>query len=89
MNFYSGCKTKDGKDCKFPFTYQNVTYTNCPVDPINPNETWCSIKTDSNGVHVNGVGNYGFCSDDCDQYKDNNQGLETGVKLHCKSELLL
>ena len=26
---------------------------------------WCSTKVDSQGVHVNGEGNYGFCGADC------------------------
>jgi len=26
---------------------------------------WCSTKVDSTGTHVNGEGNYGFCSTDC------------------------
>jgi len=26
---------------------------------------WCSTKVDSTGTHVNGEGNYGFCSSTC------------------------
>merc|ERR1712107_551056 len=26
---------------------------------------WCSTKVDSTGTHVNGEGNYGFCSVEC------------------------
>ena len=69
IHLFSGCKTKDGKNCEFPFTYLGVTYiSGCPVDPIDPKETWCSTKTDSNGNHVNGVGSYGFCMDDCPKF---------------------
>ena len=82
---HSGCKTKDGKHCKFPFTYQTITYNNCPVDPIDLNETWCSIETDSDGVHINGIGNYGFCSDDCKRCKDYNVKQHVDNELVCKS----
>ena len=66
---FSGCKTKDGKNCEFPFTYQDVTYSGCPVDPYKPSERWCSTKTDHNGYHVNGPDNYGFCMDDCPKFE--------------------
>ena len=59
------------------------------MDPIDPKKTWCSTKVDSDGVHVNGIDNYGFCSDDCDQYQDSNQGPQTDDNLQCKSELFL
>ena len=56
------------------------------MDPIDPNETWCSIKTDSAGVHVNGIGNYGFCSNDCNQCKDSQLTLQLDNGPSCKSE---
>merc|ERR1712066_755701 len=31
----------------------------------NQGSKWCSTKVDSQGVHVNGEGNYGFCGTDC------------------------
>ena len=31
----------------------------------NQGSKWCSTKVDSQGVHVNGEGNYGFCGADC------------------------
>ena len=34
-NFYSGCQTKKGQNCKFPFTYQDVTYNGCPIGESN------------------------------------------------------
>lgn len=63
-----GCQTKKGQNCKFPFTYQDVTYNGCPVDPYDSSERWCSTNTDRDGVHMNGSGNYGFCNDDCPKY---------------------
>ena len=85
---FSDCQTKDGRDCKLPFTYQNITHQTCLVDPIDPKETWCSTKIDSNGVHINGIGNYGFCSDDCVQCKNNNRSSSNDY-FGCKSELIL
>ena len=64
------CRTKTEKNCKLPFIYKGITYEKCPVDPIDPNETWCSTKTDSNGVHISGNGHFGFCSSECDLCND-------------------
>ena len=61
-------ETKSEKNCKLPFIYKGMTYEKCPVDPIDPKETWCSINIDSNGIHVNGRKNYEFCSDNCPKY---------------------
>merc|ERR1711868_358187 len=56
-----------GQSCVFPFTFSGVTYNSC-ADWIYGGQpsgtTWCSTKVDSNGVHVNDQGNYGFCSSD-------------------------
>ena len=62
------CQTKKKKNCKLPFIFKGITYKKCPVDPIDPKETWCSINIDSNGIHVNGRKNYEFCSDNCPKY---------------------
>jgi len=59
------CTTKDGKKCQFPFIYQGEKYEACPEDPEDPNETWCSTRTNRDGEHVGGGGHYGFCGDNC------------------------
>ena len=59
------CTTKDGKKCQFPFIYQGEKYEACPPDPEDPNENWCSTRTDADGEHVGGGGHYGFCGDSC------------------------
>ena len=59
------CRTKDGKKCKLPFIYQGTKYEACPQDPDDPNETWCSTRTNRKGEHVGGGGHYGFCGDNC------------------------
>ena len=61
--------TPDSKDpgakCVFPFKYKGKTYTGCPPVLGNPGRTWCSTKTDSDGNHVSGGANFGFCSSHC------------------------
>ena len=59
------CRTKDGRQCVLPFKFEGETYFKCPVDPIEPSETWCSTRVGRDGTHINGVGNYGFCSKEC------------------------
>ena len=59
------CTTKDGRKCQFPFIYQGEKYEACPQDPEDPNENWCSTRTDADGEHVGGGGHYGFCGDSC------------------------
>jgi len=56
-----------GQACVFPFTFSGVTYNSCAewIYGGQPSgTTWCSTKVDSNGVHVNNEGNYGFCPTD-------------------------
>jgi len=57
-----------GSPCEFPFTFNGVTYVSCAewvYGGINQGKKWCSTKVDSTGVHVNGEGNFGFCSSEC------------------------
>ena len=51
--------------CVFPFTHNGVLYAGCPTDPTDKTKRWCSTKTDENGIHVDGIGNFGFCSGNC------------------------
>ena len=70
----SSCITKGGKNpfkpCIFPFSYKGVKYFGCPKDLFDPTERWCSTKVDSRGVHVDGEGEYGFCSSNCPIHED-------------------
>ena len=52
------------KECVFPFKFDGITYNECIYKGNKANETepWCSTKTNSNGNHVSGQGNWGFCS---------------------------
>merc|ERR1711936_377800 len=57
-----------GQSCIFPFTYGGTTFSGCAewvYGGENQGKLWCSTKVDSTGTHVNGEGNYGFCSATC------------------------
>merc|ERR1719318_1212372 len=57
-----------GRQCAFPFTYNGKTHQGCTpwtFGGTNQGKNWCSTKTDGQGSHLNGGGNYGFCSQDC------------------------
>jgi len=57
-----------GSACVFPFTFSGTTYVSCAewiYGGEHQGDKWCSTKVDSQGVHVNGEGNYGFCPSDC------------------------
>merc|ERR1711971_435427 len=57
-----------GSACVFPFTYGGVTHQSCAewvYGGEHQGKYWCSTKVDPTGTHVNGEGNYGFCSSEC------------------------
>ena len=54
-----------GKECIFPFTFNNFTYHGCPTDPVDKSKRWCSTKTDENGNHITGDANWGHCTPGC------------------------
>merc|ERR1711971_913202 len=57
-----------GSACIFPFTYGGVTHQSCAewvYGGEHQGKYWCSTKVDPTGTHVNGEGNYGFCSSEC------------------------
>ncbi len=45
-------------ECDFPFSYNNITYSDC-TEVDNNGIAWCSTKVNSNGVHVTGF--WGNC----------------------------
>merc|ERR1712080_62796 len=68
----SSCVTDSGPAvgaaCVFPFTWAGETYTSCTpwiYGGTFQGRNWCSTKTDSEGNHVNGGGNFGYCPDSC------------------------
>lgn len=60
------CETVSGPQsrsaCVFPFKFRGVTYDGC-TEVASEGTPWCSTKTDSNGVHVQG--NWGSCPSSC------------------------
>ena len=61
------CRTRDGRLCQFPFTFQETTYTSCTSDDDPGGEPWCSTRVDARGRHVSNGGHWGHCSDTCTQ----------------------
>merc|ERR1712173_579491 len=56
-----------GKPCVFPFTWQGKTFTSCTKEGDDQGKLWCSTMVDQAGNHVAGQGQYGFCSQTCNQ----------------------
>jgi len=62
-----------GKNCKFPFKYDGVTYNSCAVliqYDDGGSIGWCSTKVDINRYHISGPSydkwiNVGFCDEQC------------------------
>ena len=65
------CGTDGGADpnkpCIFPFKFRGVIHNACTKEGNKPGETkyWCSTKTNSNGCHIGGQGNWGWCATSC------------------------
>ena len=56
---------RTGAKCVFPFTYKDVKYTGCSLEDADDDKPWCSTKTDANGQHVSGQGQWGQCASNC------------------------
>ena len=52
------------KSCVFPFRYRGVVYNNC-TDVDDAPVPWCSTKTNGDGQHIGGDGNWGECTKGC------------------------
>ena len=48
----------------------------CPIVWYDNTKHWCSLKTDSNGHHVSGKENYGFCENHCPKHYDNCENID-------------
>ena len=72
LNPIGVCKTVSGpspnQKCILPFSFNGVTYQNCPKDPDDSSLNWCSTKVDQNGQHITGIGAYGYCSNGCPKH---------------------
>ncbi len=69
---------KTGAACVFPFTYNGVTYSGCPVDLEDSSKRWCSTQVDAQGNHVVGKDEYGHCAPDCPVH---NEAPATGTSF--------
>merc|ERR1712080_409054 len=54
-----------GSACVFPFYFGGWTYFECTFDYSDDGRPWCSTKTDSEGHHIGGQGNWGSCPQTC------------------------
>jgi len=63
------CVTKSGpssnQPCIFPFTWRGKKYNGCATNPDDSSQRWCSTKVDSNGNHITGQRNWGYCDSKC------------------------
>ena len=55
------CSTQSGDSCVFPFTYRGKTYSECITTGDINDKPWCSISTNSKGVHIEGINTWGYC----------------------------
>ena len=63
--FYLGvCKTKEGKECYFPFKYKGKFKNGCTKDGSPTGALWCPTESnfDSTPSKSN---NWGYCMDSC------------------------
>ena len=65
----NSCQTIDGPNknipCQFPFKYYDNIYDTCIVEGNSQNRPWCSTKVDSEGNHIGGEDNWGYCPPTC------------------------
>merc|ERR1712233_368 len=56
-----------GKPCVFPFTRQGKTFNSCTKEGDDQGKPWSTTMVDQAGNHITGQGQYGFCSQACNQ----------------------
>ena len=60
---YRECITDESRLCSFPFRYKGRMYDSCiTIDSTVP---WCSLLTDIQRNHLEGVGTQGICPNTC------------------------
>ena len=64
-----------GKPCVFPFTYKELTYTECTTFENNGTH-WCSTEVDASGSYIDGK--WGNCNERCPTAKPGNYSSHTG-----------
>jgi len=77
-----------GQECVFPFEWAGKRFTSCAqwtFGGIHQGKLWCSTKTDSQDRHINGQGNFGFCSSSCnDRININSDTNYVGIDSRSK-----
>jgi len=81
----SSCLTvgggKTGASCVFPFIYKGVKHNNCILIDADDGKPWCSTKTDQNGKHVGGQGQWGHCpASGCTGASENTDTVHVNVQ---------
>merc|ERR1712154_407972 len=74
---------RPGIPCIFPFSYSGKVYNQCAEwvhGGENEGKFWCSTKVDNFDRHINGQGQYGFCSPTCFEQKDEHPPLLVKVE---------
>merc|ERR1719410_220183 len=77
-----------GQQCQFPFIWAGKTYhSRAPwtYGGLHQGKHWCSTRTDPSGNHLNGQGQFGFCSSDCahdNSSNNNNSNNNLGQRIN-------
>jgi len=74
-----------GQHCDFPFIWAGRTHQSCATWTYggpHQGKPWCSTRTDQSGNHLNGQGNFGFCSSDCADNNNNNNNNNLGQRIN-------
>ena len=58
-----GGENGKGKQCIFPFIYQNTRYEKCTT--VDSHTPWCSTNVDKSYHHIEEAGYWGACLDNC------------------------
>ena len=67
-----GCKTVDGRDCVFPFTFLGQSYSYCTTAQSMNGAAWCATKVDSAGTVVNNM--WEDCKPECPRNDGTGEG---------------
>ena len=54
-----------GKDCVFPFKYNDEEYNECTWEEAPTGEAWCSTLVDEAGNHVENKKKWAVCGPGC------------------------
>ena len=81
----SGCSStvtggpREFVPCAFPFLFDGRTFNTCTSHLDGDNKLWCSTQTDSQGNHMGGSGNWGYCDQSCQEGVGSSQGRFTAA----------